>query len=108
MRTSDNIVESVEQSQEMIQQPHVASRADLTTIHKLAAQLIHELDDVPWLGAQAVKTRFECEAAKRLSIADVQQTSSLLSNLWHMPDTSALFTVLSRSTCKSLTTSTQP
>lgn len=38
----------------------------------------HELDDVPWLGAQAVKTRFECEAAKRLSIADVQQTSSLL------------------------------
>ena len=47
MRTSDNTAESVEQSQEMIQQPHVASRADLTTIHKLAAQLIHELDDVP-------------------------------------------------------------
>ena len=47
MRTSDNTAESVEQSQETIQQPHVASKADLSVVHKLATQLISELEDVP-------------------------------------------------------------
>ncbi len=59
----------------------------------------HELDDVPWLGAQAVKTRFEREAITRLPTANVQEISGLLSNLWHVPDPSALFTVLGRTAC---------
>ena len=63
----------------------------------------HELDDVPWLGAQAVKDRFEHQATKRISTADVHEISGLLSNLWHVPDTSALFTVLGRLDCNSNT-----
>jgi uncharacterized protein (TIGR00730 family) len=47
MKTTDNIAENLEQSQETIAPPHVVSRADLNTVHKHAAQLIHALEEVP-------------------------------------------------------------
>jgi uncharacterized protein (TIGR00730 family) len=47
MKTTDNIAENLEQSQETIAPPHVVSRADLNTVHKHAAQLINALAEVP-------------------------------------------------------------
>ncbi len=47
MKTSDNIAENIEQSQETVQPAHVVSRADLTAVHKHASQLMDALQDVP-------------------------------------------------------------
>ncbi|MDB5290242.1 MAG: hypothetical protein JWL69_1483, partial [Phycisphaerales bacterium] len=38
---------SVEQSQESAQPPHLVSRADLDEVHRIAAQLVAELQEVP-------------------------------------------------------------
>jgi len=47
MKTTDNIAENIEQSQETAQPPHVISRADLTSVHRHASALIDALADVP-------------------------------------------------------------
>jgi uncharacterized protein (TIGR00730 family) len=47
MRSTDNIAENLEQSQETVQPPHIVSRADLTQVHRYASQLIDALEQVP-------------------------------------------------------------
>jgi uncharacterized protein (TIGR00730 family) len=47
MRSSDNIAENLEQSQETVQPPHIVSRSDLTQVHRYASQLIDALEQVP-------------------------------------------------------------
>jgi hypothetical protein len=45
--TNDSFADNLEQTQETIQKPHIVSRADLTEVHKLAGELIGELEGVP-------------------------------------------------------------
>src|ERR1700710_1301829 len=47
MKTSDNIAENLEQSQESVEPAHVVSRADLNAVHKHASQLMDALAAVP-------------------------------------------------------------
>src|SRR5882724_11444844 len=47
MKTTDNISENLEQSQESVQPPHVVSRADLNQVHKHASHLMEALQEVP-------------------------------------------------------------
>src|ERR1700722_10265993 len=47
LKHMDNIAENLEQSQETIEKAHVVRRSDLTQVHKLAAELIAELERVP-------------------------------------------------------------
>src|SRR5436309_3241420 len=47
MKTSDNIAENLEQSQETVEPAHVVSRADLTAVHRHASMLMDALQNVP-------------------------------------------------------------
>jgi hypothetical protein len=47
MKTTDNVEENVEQSQETAEAPHIVSRADLDTVHRHASALIEALNQVP-------------------------------------------------------------
>ena len=47
IKDMDNIAENLEQSQETIQKPHIVRRSDLTQVHKLATELVQELERVP-------------------------------------------------------------
>ena len=47
MKSSDNIAENLEQSQETVEPAHVVSRADLTAVHRHASMLMDALQDVP-------------------------------------------------------------
>jgi hypothetical protein len=47
MKTTDNISENLEQSQETTEAPHVVSRADLDNVHRHATALMDALSDVP-------------------------------------------------------------
>src|SRR5687768_14414020 len=44
---TDDLIESVEQSQETAQPPHHISSKDLSDVHKIAAKLAEELEDIP-------------------------------------------------------------
>src|SRR5258705_13944018 len=47
MKTTDNISENLEQSQESVQPAHVVSRADLNQVHRHASHLMEALQEVP-------------------------------------------------------------
>src|SRR5881296_212039 len=47
MKTTDNVEENVEQSQETAEAPHVVSRADLDGVHRHASALVEALHQVP-------------------------------------------------------------
>src|SRR4051812_27905306 len=47
MREIDNIDNNLEQSQETVQPPHMASREELSDVHAIAADLITKLQEVP-------------------------------------------------------------
>src|ERR1700742_4547109 len=47
MSDQDNFESAIEQSQETIEAPHVAGRADLTEVHQHASALLDSLANVP-------------------------------------------------------------
>lgn len=74
--------------------PKQPARVEIELMH--GERLVCELDDVPWLDPEGVRSRFAVVAQQALGEADTQRLISLIDSLWDLDDTSELFDLIHR------------
>jgi 2-methylcitrate dehydratase PrpD len=68
--------------------------AEIVVVMANGQQKSAELNDVPWLSAEAVEQRFEDEASQHYNAETVQRIKQMALSLWETPDCRSLFDTL--------------
>lgn len=63
---------------------------------KNGERLVGELNDVPWLDAEGVRTRFRFVAQRAMGTGGARRLEELADSLWHESDTSEFFELLQK------------